>query len=97
MQFEDIDFSLLVKQLVFILYFFENAFNDFERLRTFARKSSHNEICFISRLKLSHKLPIPKKKKKKKKCELNHFVTEKKTREKSIISIDHKMGRHNEM
>ena len=36
-------------------------------LRTFERKSFDIEICFISRLKLGHKLLIPKTKKKKKK------------------------------
>ena len=35
------------------------------KLRTFARKSSHIEICFISRLKLGHKLLISKMKTKK--------------------------------
>ena len=33
-------------------------------LRTFARKSSHIEICFISGLKLGYKLLIPKMEKK---------------------------------
>ena len=33
-------------------------------LRTFVRKSSHIEICFISGWKLGHKLLIPKMKKK---------------------------------
>ena len=32
-------------------------------LRKFAQKSSHIEICFISSLKLGHKLLIPKMKK----------------------------------
>ena len=50
-------------------------------LRTFARKSSHIEICFISRLKLCHKLLIPKMKKKKN-GGVTNFVSEKKVREK---------------
>ena len=39
------------------------ACSTFDNLRTFARKSSHIEISFISRLKLGHKLLIPKVKK----------------------------------
>ena len=47
-------------------------------LRTFARKSSHIEICFISRLKLDHKLLITKMKNN---CGVTDFFSEKKARE----------------
>ena len=43
-------------------------------LRTFERKSFDIEICFISRLKLGHKLLIPKTKKKKKKRGVTDFL-----------------------
>ena len=44
-------------------------------LRKFAQKSSHIEICFISSLKLGHKLLIPKMKKD---WGVTDFVSEKK-------------------
>ena len=55
------------------------------KLRTFARKSSHIEICFISRLKLGHKLLISKRRGG---GGVTDFVSEKKARENALISID---------